>query len=60
MGGEDGCPKICSYMIHGGDPKNASHLIFAVSGCIGGKPKARFSNTHKLSRGGAKFLENMA
>ena len=57
--GEDGCPKICAYMIHGGYTQNAHHLIFAVAGCIGGKPKVRFRDTNKLSRSGAKLVENM-
>ena len=58
-GGEDGCPKICAYMIHGGDTQNTNHLVFAVAGCIGGKPKVRFRDTNKLSRSGAKLVENM-
>ena len=46
-------------MIHAGDTQNTSHLVFAVSGCIGGKSKARFRDTNKLSRSGAKLVENM-
>ena len=46
-------------MIHGGNTQNTRHLIFAVAGCIGGKPKAGFRDTNKLSRSSAKLVENM-
>ena len=57
--GEDGCPKICAYMIHGGYTQNAHHLIFAVAGRIGGKPKAGFRGTNKLSRSSTELVEDM-
>ena len=50
MGGENGGPKIYTYVNRGGNTENASHLFFTVSGSVRGKPNARFSDIHKLSR----------